>query len=162
MKSLRTGITKLLNFLAGVSFIIMVVLTVWQVVTRYVLNNPSSWTEELVSYMFAWMALLGTALVSGDREHMNIPLLTEKMKGTKGGMALEFFSELIAFIFSAVILLFGGIKISALAMGQMTTSLGVPVGIFYYILPICGILNMIYAVLNMIIIVSGRSDKEEK
>ena len=62
MKSLRTGITKLLNFLAGVSFIIMVVLTVWQVVTRYVLNNPSSWTEELVSYMFAWMALLGTAL----------------------------------------------------------------------------------------------------
>ena len=93
---------------------------------------------------------------------MNIPLLTEKMKGTKGGMALELFSELIAFIFSAVILLFGGIKISALAMGQMTTSLGVPVGIFYYILPICGILNMIYAVLNMIIIVSGRSDKEEK
>ena len=59
MKSLINVLTKLLNVLAGISFIAMVVLTCWQVFTRYVLQNPSSWSEELVSYLFAWASLLG-------------------------------------------------------------------------------------------------------
>ena len=64
MKQLRNALTHLLNGLAGVSFLAMVVLTCWQVVTRYLLQNPSSWSEELVSYLFAWMALLGASLVT--------------------------------------------------------------------------------------------------
>ena len=59
MKTLRNILTKLLNVLAGTSFIAMVALTCWQVFTRYVLQNPSSWSEELVSYLFAWSSLLG-------------------------------------------------------------------------------------------------------
>jgi TRAP-type C4-dicarboxylate transport system permease small subunit len=34
-------------------------------------------------------------------------------------------------------------------MGQMTSSLGVPIGVFYVVLPLCGILNMVYTVLNI-------------
>ena len=49
MKALRNILNKILNALAGISFIAMVVLTCWQVFTRYVLQNPSSWSEELVS-----------------------------------------------------------------------------------------------------------------
>ena len=44
MKSLRNALTRALNVLAGVSFIAMVVLTCWQVFTRYVLKNPSPWS----------------------------------------------------------------------------------------------------------------------
>lgn len=42
MKQLRKTLTYLLNGLAGISFLAMVILTCWQVVTRYVLQNPSS------------------------------------------------------------------------------------------------------------------------
>ena len=63
MSQLRNLLTKLLNVLAGVSFIAMVALTCWQVFTRYILSNPSSWSEELVSYLFAWMSLFGATLV---------------------------------------------------------------------------------------------------
>ena len=59
MKQLRKQLTKLLNGLAGISFLAMVILTCWQVFTRYILKNPSTWSEELVSYLFAWMSLLG-------------------------------------------------------------------------------------------------------
>ena len=31
----------------------------------------------------------------------------------------------------------------------MTSSLGVPIGVFYVVLPLCGILNMVYTVLNI-------------
>ena len=58
--------------------------------------------------------------------------------------------EGIAFLFSAVILVYGGVQISSLAMGQMTSSLGVAVGLFYVVLPLCGVLNMIYTALNIL------------
>ena len=43
----------------------------------------------------------------------------------------------------------------------MTSSLGVPIGIFYVVLPLCGILNMIYTVFNMIDIIKGQTDEKE-
>lgn len=132
----------------------MVVLTCWQVFTRYILSNPSSWSEELVSYMFAWMSLLGASIVTSERGHMNIPILTEHVSDSVRKL-LECLGEIIAFLFSLVILIFGGMQIANLAMGQMTSSLGVPIGIFYYVMPLCGILNMIYTVLNIIDIFKG-------
>ena len=162
MKALRNILTKLLNVLAGLSLIAMVALTCWQVFTRYILQNPSSWSEELVSYLFAWASLLGASLITGGRGHMNIPVLVERM----GMGAQKFFGilgEVIAFAFSAIILVYGGVQISQLAMGQMTSSLGVAVGIFYVVLPLCGVLNMIYTVLNIVDISKGNfgENKEE-
>lgn len=154
MKSLRNALTKLLHVLAGVSFIAMVALTCWQVFTRYVLQNPSSWSEELVSYLFAWASLLGASLVTGERGHMNIPILVEKLSPSVQ-RTLGIFGELVAFAFSLIILVYGGVQITQLAMGQMTSSLGVAVGVFYVVMPLCGVLNMIYTVLNIADICKG-------
>lgn len=155
MKNVRALLTRLLNLLAGTSFLVMVALTCWQVFTRYILSSPSSWSEELVSYLFAWMALLGASLVTGERGHMNIPALVERLpKKAQRGFAV--FSEGVAFLFSAVILLYGGLQIVDLAMGQMTSSLGVAIGVFYVVLPVCGVLNMLYTAMNIYGILTGR------
>lgn len=154
MKQLRNTLTHILNGLAGISFLAMVILTCWQVFTRYILQNPSSWSEELVSYLFAWMSLLGASLITSERGHMNIPVIVEKMPETlKKGFAV--FAEVVAFVFSAVILLYGGVQITSLAMGQMTSSLGVAIGVFYIVLPLSGVLNMVYTAMNIYDIVKG-------
>ena len=154
MKQLRKFLDRILEFLAGISFLAMVILTCWQVFTRYILKNPSSWSEELVSYLFAWMALLGASIVVGERGHMKIPVVVERMKpGAQKFFAI--FAEVIACIFAAVILVFGGVQITSLAMGQMTSSLGVAVGIFYIVLPLSGVLNIIYTIINICDIVKG-------
>ena len=148
MTALRNALNRILHVLAGVSFLVMVVLTCWQVFTRYILGSPSTWSEELVSYMFAWASLLGASLVTGERGHMNIPIIVDRMNPILK-KACGVLGEGIAFLFSAVILVYGGVQISSLAMGQMTSSLGVAVGLFYVVLPLCGVLNMIYTVLNI-------------
>lgn len=153
MKQLQKFLNFALNVLAGGSFLTMVLLTCWQVFTRYILQNPSSWSEELVSYLFAWMSLLGASLVVGERGHMNIPILVERM-GLKGRRFFAVFAEIIACIFAGVILVYGGIQITNLAMGQMTSALGIPVGIFYVVLPLSGVLNIVYTILNIIEIVT--------
>jgi len=155
MNTLRTILTWLLNLLAGASFLVMVILTCWQVFTRYILGNPSSWSEELVSYMFAWMSLLGASIVTSERGHMNIPILVD-MTNPAMQKLLHCLGEVIAFLFSAIILVFGGVQIANLAMGQMASSLGVPVGIFYIVLPLCGVLNMIFTGLNIYEILSNK------
>jgi TRAP-type C4-dicarboxylate transport system permease small subunit len=155
MSQLRKILDKVLNVLAGVSFIAMVLLTCWQVFTRYILSNPSSWSEELVGYLFAWMSLFGACLVTGERGHMNIPLLLEKVKPGLQKI-LGIFSEVIACIFATVILVYGGVQISSLAMGQMTSSLGVPIGVFYVVMPVCGVLIALYTIINIVEIATGK------
>lgn len=161
MNTIRTALTRVLNLLAGISFLAMVVLTCWQVFTRYVLQNPSSWSEELVSYLFAWASLLGASLVTGERGHMNIPILVEKCSPALQKL-LNILGELVAFAFSAIILVYGGVEITQLAMGQMTSSLGVQVGIFYVVMPLCGVLNMVYTVLNIVDICKGNTPDEKE
>lgn len=160
MKQLRNTLTHILNALTGISFIAMVLLTCWQVFTRYVLKHPSSWSEELVSYLFAWASLFGASLVTGECGHMNIPVIMERFSTSIQKM-LRICGEVIAFLFSAVILLYGGIQIAQLAMGQMTSSLGIQVGFFYIVMPVCGVLNMIYTALNIADIYTGGTSVKE-
>lgn len=157
MSQLRKVLNMILNVLAGGTFILMTLLTCWQVFTRYILGNPSSWSEELVSYLFAWMSLFGASLVCGERGHMNIPLLVEKVKPSMR-KALCIFAEVVAAVFSAVILVYGGVQITSLAMGQMTSSLGVAIGVFYVVLPLSGVINVIYSVINIAEIMNGTID----
>lgn len=85
---------------------------------------------------------------------MNIPVLVERLKpGARKFFAV--FAEIVACVFAAVILVYGGMQITSLAMGQMTSSLGVPIGVFYIVLPLSGILNVIYTILNIIEILNG-------
>lgn len=161
MSQIRKILNTILNVLAGGSFILMTVLTCWQVFTRYILENPSSWSEELVSYLFAWMALLGASLVVGERGHMNIPLLVEKVNPSFRKI-LCVISEVIAALFAGVILVYGGVQITNLAMAQMTSSLGVPMGVFYIVLPLSGVLNVIYSIINIVEIMNGTIDLDVK
>lgn len=154
MAQLRKLLNSVLNVLAGVSFIVMVALVCWQVFTRYILQNPSTWSEELVGYMFAWMALFGASLVTGERGHMNIPVLVDRFS-MSGRKVFAILAEVVALLFSASILVYGGLQIADLAMGQMTSSLGVAIGTFYWVMPVCGVLNVIYTIMNIVDICNG-------
>lgn len=154
MKALRNLLNTILNLLAGLSLTVMVVLTTYQVITRYIFNAPSTWSEELVGYLFAWSTMFGAAIVSGECGHMNIPILVDKFNPPMR-KALHIFAEVIALLFSASILVLGGFQVSSLAMGQMTSSLGIAIGTFYWVMPICGVIMTLFAVLNIIDIANG-------
>ena len=85
----------------------MVVLTCWQVFTLCAAGSLSPGLEELVSYLFAWASLLGASLITGERGHMNIPIVVERV-GAGMQKTLGILGELVAFAFSAIILVYGG------------------------------------------------------
>ena len=132
---------------------VMVVLTTYQVIVRYIFNSPSTWSEELVGYLFGWSTMLGATIVSGERGHMNIPVLVDRFNPTMR-KAFHIFAEVIAFLFSATILVFGGFQVSQLAMGQQTSSLACR-GRVLLGHAICGVIILVYSVLNIIGIANG-------
>lgn len=154
MRQLRDILDKIMRVFNAVVFAVLSFLTVWQVFTRYVLDNPSTWSEELASYLFAWVTLLGAAYVFGKREHMNIPVLTDRLSESSQRI-IAIITECIIFVFAAAVMIYGGIAITNLTMGQMSSSLGVPMGYFYAAIPISGVFILIYSVLNIYDLIKG-------
>ena len=54
----------------------LVVTTSLQVFTRYVLNAPLTWTEELARMFFTWINFLGAALIVKRSSHISIDFAT--------------------------------------------------------------------------------------
>ena len=57
----KRGMTKLLAAIATLLLSIMTLLVLYQVFTRYVLNSPAAFTEELVRYFLIWTVFIGSA-----------------------------------------------------------------------------------------------------
>ena len=154
MEKLRNTLNKVLNLLAGLSMTVMVVLTTYQVIVRYIFNSPSTWSEELVGYLFGWSTMLGATIVSGERGHMNIPVLVDRFNPIMR-KAFHIFAEVIAFLFSATILVFGGFSGVPAGYGTADLLAGRSRGVFYWVMPICGVIILVYSVLNIIGIANG-------
>ena len=153
MLSLRNRIRSIYDgIISGIFaliFAFMFFLGLYQIITRYLLNSPSTWSEELLTYAFVWMVMLGAAFIFGKREHMRMSFLADKVKGVHRRM-LESFIELLIVIFTAMVMIAGGTFITNLTMGQVTASLGIPMAYIYVIIPISGVLILVYSIFNLI------------
>ena len=67
---IKKVMTKLLAAIATILLSVMTLLVLYQVFTRYVLNSPAAFTEELVRYFLIWTGFVGAAYAFITREHM--------------------------------------------------------------------------------------------
>jgi TRAP-type C4-dicarboxylate transport system permease small subunit len=128
---------------------LMVINVLWQVTTRFLLRDPSSFTEEVARYLLVWVGILGGAYAVGKRIHLAIDLLPSKLEGRRKAM-LELFIEICIFIFAALVLVVGGSGLVwlTLDLGQTSAALQVPLGFVYLVLPLSGLLMMFYSGLH--------------
>jgi TRAP-type C4-dicarboxylate transport system permease small subunit len=140
-------VDKILSWIVIILMAVITLNVLWQVFSRFVLQNPSSFTEELARYMLIWIGILGAAYVAGQKFHLAIDLLSSKLKG-KPKAVLEIFIQLCIFVFSFFVMVIGGIRLVyiTLQLNQISAALQVPLGYVYLVLPISGILMMFYSV----------------
>lgn len=154
LHSIRKGIDLVLSSACAVVFAAMVVIGTYQIVTRFIFRRPSTVSEELLTYSFTWMALLASAYVFGKRDHMRMGFAADKL--SKGAQRiLNLVSEILIIILATSVMVYGGMTIMDLTMTQSTASLGIPMGVVYTIIPLSGVLIVIYAVLNIVDLLAG-------
>jgi len=125
-----------------------VVNVLWQVTTRFVIGNPSSFTDELARYLLIWVGLFGAAYATGKRAHLAIDLLRTSLSG-RGVHWHGLVVGLVVGAFALFVMVIGGAKLVSLSflLGQTSAALRVPLGIVYLALPVSGALIVLYVVL---------------
>ena len=161
LHTIRNWLDKIVGTICIFLFALMVVVGSYQIITRFIFNNPSTISEELLTYSFAWMAMFATAYVFGKRDHMRMTFVVDKLAPAQRKM-LEIVLEVLVIAFAAIVLIYGGFNIMGLTMTQKTASLGVMMGQVYAVVPISGILIAIYGILNVVDLCKGYERKEEE
>lgn len=148
---MKKKLDKVLGSFLVILLIIMVLAVLWQVFSRYVMNSPSSVTEELSRYLFIWIGILGAAYAAGQQMHIAIDILHSKLSDVNR-MRLKIFINLLIILFSLTVLVIGGANLVYVNydLGQYSAALNVPLSAVYLVVPISGILVIIYKINEII------------
>ena len=150
LTAIKKLLDKILIFLSITFCGAMVVYVSWQVYTRFVRHDPSAVSEEIADIMFVWMGLSASALLYGEKGHMNITFLPEKVSFRKKQL-LTILSEFFTLFMAAWVLAYGGYFITLKGMAQVNAALPwLPIGVIYSIIPITGVCVVFYAIYNII------------
>lgn len=147
MKELMNKLEIVLAKVCAALMALMVVDVTWQVVSRFILDNPSSFSEELARFLLVWIGFLGAAYAYRKHAHLGLDILTSRLTGTKKIVA-ERFADGVCFAFAAVIMVFAGAKIMflTLELNQVSAALQVKIGYVYSVIPISGLLICVFAI----------------
>lgn len=142
---------RALGILLAVLMAALVIDVVWQVFSRFALPQPSSFTDELARFLLIWVGLLGSAYAVGQRMHLAIDLVSERLTPRRR-QALGIVIESAVLAFSVGVLLIGGWELVSLTLllGQTSAALGVPLGYVYSVLPLSGAIMSFYAIVAIV------------
>jgi len=140
---------RCLEVLVMIVVAVLVLDVLWQVFTRFILNDPSTWTEELAVFMLIWVSLLGAAVALNRGAHLGIDYFVGKLPARKRLMTEIFVFACIA-LFSLLVMVVGGVNLVAatLELGQESPALRIKVGYVYLAIPISGFFLVLYAVIG--------------
>lgn len=127
---------------------LMVLVACWQVISRYVFNAPSTFSGELLRFSLVWLSVIGLAYVAGKQEHISLTLFLDKCPKSLTTY-WNIVIQVVFILFSIYILIIGGGRVSANAMMQISPVLQLSMGKVYYVLPLSGVLTIIYCLLNI-------------
>ncbi|GMQ27607.1 TRAP transporter small permease [Algoriphagus confluentis] len=154
----KVFLDQIIQGLIAVLMGLMVVNVTWQVFSRYVLGDPSSFTDELSRYMMIWLGLAGAAYVSGKNGHLAIDILPEKLKGRQL-LYLQLFIHTMVIVFGFFVMIIGGGNLVYITqiLQQKSATLQIPLSWIYGIVPISGALVVYYHLFHIVQLVKSKA-----
>lgn len=130
---------------------IMVINVIWQVASRYIVQSPSAFTDELSRYLLIWLSILGASYVTGKKMHLSIDLLAMKLN-PKNKRKLNAIIYLIVALFATLVMVLGGARLVYITftLGQTSPALEIPLAYVYIVLPIGGLVILYYSIINIL------------
>ena len=151
MKKLTESITRILSVVLIFLMAVMVFDVTWQVFTRFILRDPSGFTEELAGFLLIWIGLLGASYAYYVKAHLGIDVLTSGLSGVKRKIS-EILVAGTVLLFALFVLVMGGWRLVDLTftLKQISPVMGIPMSVVYMVLPVTGVLFMYYSIYYMV------------
>jgi TRAP-type C4-dicarboxylate transport system permease small subunit len=141
----RVALVRSLEYVVMLIMGALVLDVVWGVLTRFVLRNASSWTEELATFLLIWVSLLGASVAFFRKGHLGVDFFVNKLS-EKPRLISEILVYLLVFFFAGVVMLYGGAQLVRITLrtNQMSSALNIKMGYVYTALPISGVFIMLF------------------
>ena len=82
MKKVNKIIDGVMRFLMAVSMFALIAGGFWQIFSRWILKNPSTFTDEFLRYVLIWASMIGSAYCFYTDQHLALDLLKSKTHGS--------------------------------------------------------------------------------
>lgn len=148
LAAVASRIARFCDWLIGWLLLATVVINLAQVFTRYVMNDPLFWTEEVIRYVTVWFTFMGAAAVSKADEHMDMNLFNEIQNPTFQAIHKAFL-QAMALVF-ALIVTWQGMRYTMLNGTQTAPTTGLPMLYVYGVIPIGGALLSIVCIYKIV------------
>lgn len=137
--------TKIIEYILVILFTVMVGSIFGQVVSRYIFEKSLFWAEEMGIYTMIWSCFLGTAIAVKKQAHTKVSFFVGLLSAKKQ-IIMEIFVNLLCSAWLCVITNYA-FKVTATGLRNISTGLKIPLGYIYFVLPLSGIIMIIYFIM---------------
>jgi TRAP-type transport system small permease protein len=142
-----------LNAVAAIAchllLVAIVSVIVLQVFLRFVLNSPTSWSEEVALLFLIWFGLLAVAVGVRRHEHVAIHFLRDLLPAPLG-IALDYATQVAIGVFMLTLVLYGD-NLVALVGVQVLPASSIPKAYLYFPVIAGGLLGLLNAATNLLL-----------
>lgn len=163
LKFFNHGVVKVVNGLMTAMMSLMTLFIFMQVLYRYVLRQPLSWSEEISRYLFSAITLFGAVLLYRDNKHINMTLLKDLIKSKTAKTGVDIFASLLVLFFLGVVIRYGfPMSSKMIALNSFSSSMvWLKMGYVYMLLPVSAVFSaaaVIEVVLSLIVRLMRREE----
>jgi tripartite ATP-independent transporter DctM subunit len=133
-------LTRVLHIILAALTIVMVVVVFLQVLNRYLLNNPLSWTEEVARMLFVWITFLGAFVAVTTTSHISVATFVRRFsRPTQEVMATATTCLMIFYLYHLCAV---GLAVVQETWNTFSPALNLPFAYVYAAIPVCGALML--------------------
>lgn len=147
MNTFFKKIDQILTITVVIILAVMLGLTVYQVILRYIFNNPTIWSEEFTLFLLVWFGFIVMAMGVGEDSHIALEYFYGK-QNRKGRMVLDLFRHFLILAL-ALLMIFYGIQLIRLGWVNKMPATQIRRGYLYASSLIGGILMTLFSCLNI-------------
>ena len=138
-------IDRVITGVAGGLLGLLTVLVTVQVVGRYALQTGLFWADELTGVAMMWAAMLGAAGCVWTDSHIRLTMVVERLPPSVRTWILTLMDGVI--LWFAAVLLGEGAHLVQSTMGGTMSSLDIPIGMTYVILPVTALFMIVFSLI---------------
>lgn len=156
MKKLEAILDKTMSSIMSLVMLVLIIFGTWQIFSRWILGDPSTFTDELLRYLLIWAGMIGAAYCFFHDKHIKLTLLTSRLSG-KALVILNVISEIAVIVFVVYVYVYGGYQMVVQNMTQLTAVMRLPMSMIYACLPVSGVFVILSKILRYVSIWQAHS-----
>lgn len=155
MKKIETVTLRVINGLIVACLAIMLGMVFLNATLRYTLNSGITVSEEISRWLFVWMTFLGAIVAMKKHLHLGVDIVVRRLS-PKLQKACAIVSSLLM-LYACYLLFWGSWVQAKINIGTISPASGIPVAVLYLVGIIASVGISIYLLVDLFMIVSGRS-----